>query len=103
MNFNLGMRMKSIRKGKGVTIDELHERTGIARANLSRWETNKSTPTLDSLKRWAEGLNIDLEEIFFIELAAEEVFLVSSFRNLNNSDKLHIVSLIKSLTRNQNN
>lgn len=103
MNFNLGNRMKEIRKKKGVTIAELHEQTGISRANLSRWETNKSTPTLDSLKRWAEGLEIDVEEIFFTDLTPEEVFLLNSFRNLSNSDKLHIVSLIKSLTRQLNN
>ncbi|MGG1673992.1 helix-turn-helix domain-containing protein [Paenibacillus sp. NRS-1783] len=102
MEFDLGKRMNQLRKSKGMTIEKLHERTGLAKASLSRWETNKSKPTLDALKRWAKGLQIDLDDIFFIELAADEIYLVKLFRDLDYSQKLHVFTTIKTFS-NKNN
>jgi transcriptional regulator with XRE-family HTH domain len=42
----------------GITQTELAERTGIKRPNIARIEAGKHRPSLDTLEKIAEALNL---------------------------------------------
>lgn len=57
-------RIRDIRKTKGLSQQEVADKMGIDRAQYSRIETAKASPTLNSLERIAEALGVDLADLF---------------------------------------
>ena len=57
-------RVRSLRSARGLTLDELAERSGVSRAMLSRIERGESSPTAVMLGRVASGLNTSLASLF---------------------------------------
>ncbi len=54
----VGARIREIREARGLTLDALAAKCGIAKPNLSRLENNKITPTLETLNTVARGLGM---------------------------------------------
>lgn len=54
----LGGRIRELRKLKGLTLDGLTAKCGIAKPNLSRIENGRVYPVLGTLMRIAEGLGV---------------------------------------------
>ena len=57
-------RLKEILKEKGLTISGFANMVGITQANMSNIVNLKSSPTLDTLNRISEALNIPVTELF---------------------------------------
>ena len=100
----LGMRIKELRKGIGFSQEELAERTGISSKYLSRIEMGQHFPSIDTLIRLADALNVELKDFF------EFVHEVPSCRELkeilNNlvegmdEDRLRlVVKVVKAMAR----
>ncbi len=53
----VGGRIREIRKARGLTLDALAAKCGIAKPNLSRLENNKVTPTYETLRTVAAALD----------------------------------------------
>jgi len=60
----LATRLKTARKGLGLTLDELAERSGLAKGVLSKVENFRVTPSLPSIIKLSSALNIPLEKLF---------------------------------------
>lgn len=60
----IGVRIKSLRQGKGLTQEALAEKVGISSKYLSSIERGKENPTLDTLIKLAKALKVELFEIF---------------------------------------
>lgn len=60
------------RQAKRVTQQQLAERTGIAQADISRLENGNSNPTLRTLQRLADGLEMTVEVGFKDDETDEE-------------------------------
>jgi transcriptional regulator with XRE-family HTH domain len=60
----LGARIKELRKAKGLSQEELSEKVGIDSKHLSRIEVGKSYPSLDTLERIANALNVEIKDLF---------------------------------------
>lgn len=58
------MRIKSARKEKGMTLDVLSSRSGVAKGIISKVENFRVTPTLPSIVNIAAALDIPLTELF---------------------------------------
>lgn len=57
----LGVKFRRIREGKGLSLTDLSERSGLTRAAISRLENGWNlNPTLETLFRFAEALGVDL-------------------------------------------
>lgn len=57
----LGTRFRKIREGRGLSLTDLSERSGLTRAAISRRENGWNlNPTLETLFRLAEALGIGL-------------------------------------------
>lgn len=51
----------ALRKKRGITQQEIAERTGMKRTNIARIESGKYAPTIEVLVKLAEALDMDLE------------------------------------------
>ena len=60
----LGKRIKSLRKSKGHTQEELAEIIDISANYLAGIERGEANPTLSLLQRLSTGLEIPLSELF---------------------------------------
>ena len=63
----IGQRIKSLRKIRGYTQEQLAEIIDINPKYLSSIERGEENPTLDLFLRLACGLRVDLHEIFQFE------------------------------------
>lgn len=79
---DIGRKLKTLRKGKGLTQLDVANRLGLVRATISNYEVGRRTPHLSELKRFAElygvgldyfGVN-DKDEAFELLSRAKEVF-----------------------------
>lgn len=61
---NLGQRIRTLRKKRGITLVEMAEKTGVAQATLSRIETGSMTGTVESHEKISEVLGIGLAELY---------------------------------------
>jgi DNA-binding XRE family transcriptional regulator len=54
--------LKATRESLGLTLQDVGDRSGIGKANLSRLENSRNpNPTIETLSRYAEALGRDIE------------------------------------------
>lgn len=54
----IGDRIKTVRNSVGLSVAALAERTGLSKALISQIENDKTSPSLSTLNRLAEGLGV---------------------------------------------
>jgi len=59
----VGPRLRALRKRRGVTLEQLGERTGISVSTLSRLESGQRRPTLELLLPLALAHRVPLDEL----------------------------------------
>ncbi|GAA2102558.1 XRE family transcriptional regulator [Streptomyces albiaxialis] len=59
----VGPRLRSLRKGRGITLSQLAEETGISLSTLSRLEAGQREPTLKLLLPLAKAYGVQLDEL----------------------------------------
>jgi len=60
----LGQRIKELRRGRGLSQEQLAEKMGITPNYLSSIERGQENPTLDLLTTLAEALKVELVALF---------------------------------------
>jgi len=60
----IGKSLRRIRKEKGMTLEELASKSGVALATLSRMENDKMTGTLDSHNAICRALGASIAELY---------------------------------------
>ncbi|HBV96417.1 MAG: hypothetical protein JL50_14150 [Peptococcaceae bacterium BICA1-7] len=60
----IAQRIKSIRKQRGFTLDEVARRTGFTKGLLSKVENNKVSPPVSTLVKIAKALDVTLGDLF---------------------------------------
>jgi transcriptional regulator with XRE-family HTH domain len=58
------LRLKEILAQRGITLKDFAATSGLSQSNLSNYINGNISPTLDTLKRIATHLNIDVVELF---------------------------------------
>lgn len=61
---SFGLRVRRLRQEKGLTLQQLGERSGLAISTLSKVENGQISPTYENLLRLADGLAIDVAQLF---------------------------------------
>jgi transcriptional regulator with XRE-family HTH domain len=69
----LGARVKELRRGRGLTLEELAELSGVSRAMISKLERGEKNPTLVVAAKLAEGLGVTLSQLAGMEERREVV------------------------------
>ena len=60
----LGQRVKELRLGQNLTLEEASKLTGLARSTLSKIENEQISPTFSVVSKLVNGLGIDLPQLF---------------------------------------
>lgn len=68
-----GKFLQELRKEKGLTQEQLAEKTGVARRTVSRWKTGSNMPDQDILIELAGFYSVDLREILNGERKSERM------------------------------
>lgn len=106
---NIGVTIRGFRQQKGMSQGDIEKRTGLLRCYLSRVENGHTVPSLDTLKKIADALDLQLaeffaeesetKEIFGLNLNAEEIrFLTQVQRysaNLSESDRRLLLAMVR--------
>ena len=60
----MASRLRRLREARGLTIQAVADRGGIAISTVSKIERNLMAPTYDRFTRLARGLGVDVAELF---------------------------------------
>ena len=80
MEFN--EKLQELRKQKGLTQEQLAEQLYVSRAAVSKWESGRGYPNIDSLKEISKYFEVSLDEL----LSSEEILTVAEE---DNRQKIH--------------
>ena len=71
MEFN--EKLQELRKNKGLTQQELAQQLYVSRTAISKWESGRGYPNIDSLKAIAEFFSVTIDEL----LSGDEVLTIA--------------------------
>ena len=61
----IGARIRHLRQEKGLSQGDIEARTGLLRCYISRVEHGHTVPSLETMERFAAGLNVPLYQLFY--------------------------------------
>ena len=86
MEFN--EKLQNLRKDKGLTQKELAEALYVSRTAISKWESGRGYPSIDSLKEIAKYFSVTIDEL----LSTDEVLTIAE--KDNKQKEKHLRSLV---------
>jgi transcriptional regulator with XRE-family HTH domain len=69
----LGATVQRLRKAYNLSLSELSQQSGVAKSIISQIERNETNPTLATIWRLAQALDVSIERV--LQSAADEPFL----------------------------
>lgn len=79
----LSQKIQKMRKELGLTQEQLAEQLFVSRTAVSKWETGRGTPSMESLQMMAKFFGITLDEL----LRADEVIVIAEDENRENINR----------------
>ena len=86
MEFN--EKIQELRKSKGLTQEELAEALYVSRTAISKWESGRGYPSIDSLKEVAKYFSVTIDEL----LSTDEVLTIAE--KDNKQKEMHFRSML---------
>ena len=83
----LSEKLLTLRKQKGWTQEELAEALYVSRTAISKWESGRGYPSIDSLKAISKLLSVSIDEL----LSNEELIIVAETDSKEKSHKTNTV------------
>lgn len=99
-----GNRVRQLRQAQGMSQEELSFKAGISAAHLGQIERAVKKPTVDTIGKLAEALNVEAAELFLDRPAASNAqtatrnkidALLSSMDDGEQKDVLRILRILK--------
>jgi len=75
----LGATVQRLRKAYNLSLSELSQQSGVAKSIISQIERNETNPTLATIWRLAQALDVSIERV--LQSAADEPFLEKSSKS----------------------
>ncbi len=105
----IGTTIRAYRLQKGLSQGDIEKKTGLLRCYLSRVENGHTVPSLDTLSKIAQALDLPISQFFAEDLldrqmsarklSDEELRFLTQIRrysaNLNESDRKLLLAMIK--------
>jgi len=63
----IGERLRTLREQKGLSQGDVEKATGLLRCYISRVEHGHTIPSLETLERFSEALNVPLYQLFCVD------------------------------------
>ena len=86
MEFN--EKLQELRKNKGLTQEELAEALYVSRTAISKWESGRGYPSIDSLKEISKYFSVTIDEL----LSSNEILSIAEEDNKQKEN--HLRSLV---------
>lgn len=83
MEFN--EKLQQLRKEKSMTQEQLAEELFVSRTAISKWESGKGYPNIDSLKSISKLFSVSIDNL----LSGEELISLAESENLANINKIY--------------
>lgn len=83
MEFN--EKIQALRKSKNLTQEQLAGLLFVSRAAISKWESGRGYPSIESLKMLAKVFSVSVDEL----LSGDEVIAIAQTDIKENTEKLH--------------
>ena len=77
-------KLQELRKNKGMTQEELAKELFVSRTAISKWESGKGYPSIDSLKEISKFFSVTIDEL----LSSEELITAAKEENCTNLGKM---------------
>ena len=77
-------KLQELRKNKGMTQEELAKELFVSRTAISKWESGKGYPSIDSLKEISKFFSVTIDEL----LSSEELISAAKEENCTNIGKM---------------
>lgn len=82
MEFN--EKLQALRKSRGLTQEELAEALFVSRTAISKWESGRGYPSIDSLKEISKYFSVSIDEL----LTGEKLISIAEKENKSNIQKM---------------
>lgn len=82
MEFN--EKLKELRSSRGLTQEELAEALFVSRTAISKWESGRGYPSIDSLKEISTFFSVTIDEL----LSGEKLLSIAEKENKSNMQNL---------------
>lgn len=100
---NIGVRLKGVRRLRGMSLRNLAKKVGVSASFISQVEQNKCQPSLDTLQRISEAL--DVATSYLLESESNEMFPPKEVVEIRLPNQLKYLSTVadflKSVCQNQ--
>jgi transcriptional regulator with XRE-family HTH domain len=95
---NMRLKLKEIRKTRGLTLDQLADLSGLSKAFLSQLETGKRMPSADTLGILAETFTISITDLIDGEDDSREIVRLDELaRSMSAEDLRRLVAIAETL------
>lgn len=99
----LGMRIREVRKGRGLSQEQLAERVDVDPRFVSRIELGKAAPSLETMDAIANALGVEIRDLFeFSHLTGQTAGieqLETLLEGLDDKTRDLTFRIVKSVTR----
>jgi transcriptional regulator with XRE-family HTH domain len=97
----IGERLRTIRESKNLSQGDIEQRTGMMRSYTSRVENGHTVPSIETLAKYAQALEIPLYQLFYDgEEAPKKIKgLNLDGAKLSNSQQREVESLGRQFTK----
>ena len=96
----IGQRLRTIRESKSLSQGDIEKRTGMLRCYTSRVENGHTVPSIETLAKYAQALDIPLYQIFYDGEAPKKIKgLDLDGAKLSNGERREIESLGRKFTK----
>ena len=93
-----GDKLKQLRLAANMTQEQLAEKCGMKKQNISRYENSDREPNIRTAKKMADALGVSLEELIVEPnpsvqpdgLSSDEINLIDDYRQLSSQGKEYI-------------
>ena len=82
MEFN--EKLQELRKKRGLTQEELAEALFVSRSAISKWESGRGYPSIDSLKEISKFFSVTIDEL----LSGEKLISIAEKENKSNIQRI---------------
>jgi transcriptional regulator with XRE-family HTH domain len=94
---NLGEKLLSIRKERGISSSKLEILSGVNQSTISRIETNAQSPTIDTLLKLCEALGVTLFDLFDNnDIPADMINLINTAKQLSPKQRQKVTEMLQS-------
>ena len=76
----IGEKLQELRKNKGLTQEELAELLYVSRTAVSKWESGRGYPNIDSLKEISKYFSVSIDDL----LSGEKLISIAEKENKSN-------------------